>query len=545
MTKKNLNMPDRSEQDRSEQDGSEQMITGNPKEQEILQQIADEVLDTEESDTRQFVTFIAGDEVFAVDMAPVQEIIRVPEVVKVPLAPRALEGLANLRGKVLPIISLRRIFGFDECEYNDSTRAVVIDIGQPLGFVVDRVASVVGVESGKIEGVDSIRSTVNTELLSGLIKDVGGHAMIMVLDFAKLIAQEFAEIAAVAKNSDMTASHAVGAETDDDNASDELQLVSFEVAGQEYAMAIEDVQEIVQIPEDIIHVPHAESHVMGIMTLRNRLLPLVNLRRMFDLPNRENDDHSRIVVVSLGSASVGVVMDSVNEVLRVAKSDVDVMPGLLARDGDLGDISEICRLNDGKRLVSIISADHLFRHSAVKEAMTTVETLGKDNDMENDVDLEDQTSDDDEQVVVFLLDKEEFGVPIDSVQEIVRVPEELTHVPKAPPFVEGVINLRGSVLPVIDLRRRLGMPTVERSDRQRVMVFLISGMRTGFIVDSVAEVLKIHKSAIEPAPHLSAEQTKLMARMANLEKQKRMVQLIDPTHLIDSSDMERLVKLAA
>jgi len=521
------------------------MTTEILEEQENIQHVGDNDLDEQESDTRQFVTFIAGEEVFAVDMAPVQEIIRVPDVVRVPLAPHTLEGLANLRGKVLPIISLRRIFGFDEIEYNDATRAIVIDIGQPMGFVVDRVASVVGVEPGKIEGVESIRSTVNTELLSGLIKDVGGHAMIMVLDFAKLIAQEFAEIAAIDKHAGMTSGRAIGTEQDEDDAGDELQLVSFEVAGQEYAMAIEDVQEIVQIPEEIIHVPHSESHVVGIMTLRNRLLPLVNLRRMFDLPSRENDDHSRIVVVALGSASVGVVMDSVNEVLRVPKAEVDSVPGLLARDGELADITDICRLNNGKRLVSIISANNLFRHSVVKEAMTTVETMQEENSREISDDMDDATADDDEQVVVFRLDKEEFGVPIDSVQEIVRVPEELIHVPKAPTFVEGVINLRGSVLPVIDLRRRLGMPAVERSDRQRVMVFLIAGMRTGFIVDSVAEVLKIHKSAIEPAPHLSSEQTKLLARMANLEKQKRMVQLIEPAHLIDGSDMAKLAKLAA
>jgi purine-binding chemotaxis protein CheW len=281
------------------------------------------------------------------------------------------------------------------------------------------------------------------------------------------------------------------------------------------------------------------------MTLRNRLLPLVNLRRMFELPSRDNDDHSRIVVVSLGSSSVGIVMDSVNEVLRVAKADVDAMPGLLARDGDLADISEICRLDNGKRLVSIISADNLFRHSAVKEALTTVETMQDDDKREIDADLEDETSDDDEQVVVFRLGKEEFGVPIDSVQEIVRVPEELTHVPKAPPFVEGVINLRGAVLPVIDLRRRLGMVAVERSDRQRVMVFLIAGLRTGFIVDSVAEVLMIHKSAIETAPQLSSEQAKLLARMANLEKQKRMIQLIEPSNLIEGRDIAKLSKLVA
>ena len=151
------------------------------------------------SDTRQFVTFITGGEVFAVDMAPVQEIIRVPEVMRVPLAPRALDGLANLRGKVLPIISLRRMFGFAEQEHDDATRAVIVDVGQPLGFVVDRVASVVGVEPSKIEGVSAIGSTVDTELLSGIIKDVGGHAMIMVLNFEKLIQREFKEIASAVK----------------------------------------------------------------------------------------------------------------------------------------------------------------------------------------------------------------------------------------------------------------------------------------------------------------------------------------------------------
>jgi purine-binding chemotaxis protein CheW len=127
----------------------------------------------------------------------------------------------------------------------------------------------------------------------------------------------------------------------------------------------------------------------------------------------------------------------------------------------------------------------------------------------------------------------------------VRVPEELTHVPKAPPFVEGVINLRGAVLPVVDLRRRLGLPETARSDRQRVMVFLIAGMRTGFIVDSVAEVLKIPRAAIEPAPQLSSEQGRLLARMANLEKVKRMVQLIEPAHLMDQGELADVAKMAA
>jgi purine-binding chemotaxis protein CheW len=121
----------------------------------------------------------------------------------------------------------------------------------------------------------------------------------------------------------------------------------------------------------------------------------------------------------------------------------------------------------------------------------------------------------------------------------------MTKVPKAAAAVEGVINLRGAVLPVIDLRRRLGLPPVERSDRQRIVVLVIEGVRTGFIVDSVAEVLKVPKSAIEAAPRLSGDQSQVLARMANLEKQKRMVQLIDPLHLLEKQHRDSLDTLAA
>jgi purine-binding chemotaxis protein CheW len=513
-----------SQQQSSEQPGSQQMSSaGNT-----------------QRGTQQFVTFLAGDEVFAADMSPVKEIIRVPEVVRVPMAPAALEGLANLRGKVLPIISLRRLFGFPEAAYDDSTRALVIDVGQPLGFVVDRVASVVGVDAAQIEDVGSIRTTVNTEVLSSLLKDVGGHAMIMVLDFAKLIEREFSQIAAISKSSSGSGSVAASTKTEEEQSSDELQLVSFDVDGQEYAIAIEEVQEIVQVPETVIHVPRSETHVLGVMTLRSRLLPLVNLRSMFGLPHRDLDEKSRIVVLTLGGVSVGVVVDAVSEVLRVSKSGVDALPSLLARDGNLAEITAICRLDNGKRMVSIVTARNLFGNSVIKEALSAV----NDIELEEDVQAKETNDnlDDDEQVVIFRLDKEEFGAPIASVQEIVRVPEALIRVPKAPSFVEGVINLRGSVLPVIDLRQRLGLNQVERTDRQRIMVFLISDVRTGFIVDQVAEVLKIPKAAIEPSPQLSNDQSRLLSRMANLEKQKRMVQLIDPSHLMEKKE---LVALAA
>jgi purine-binding chemotaxis protein CheW len=523
---------------------------------EVAEAVRDQVGSRPEDDTgvgdaRQYVIFHVADEMFAVPLAEVQEIIRMPDVVHVPMSPAALEGLANLRGTVLPVIRLRQIFGMEPIGHDDSTRVVILDQGRPVGLVVDRVANVVTVEKDRIEAADAIQGTVDTDLMTGMIKASDGKSMVMILDAAKVVAREFKSVGKkLNKGHDSHGSQTEDRKTQADSAdvSDESQFVSFEVAGQEYALPIERVQEIVQIPEQITEVPNTPSHVLGVMTLRSRLLPLVSLRDMFNLPSQEVTDSNKIVVVSLGTAtdsiSVGVMMDSVKEVLRVGRSVIDPVPALLSRDGGLSEIQSICRLNGGKRLVSILSSEKMFNTGDIRAVIEHGE--GEDAAMGDAAKgTQSDVIDDEQQFVVFRLMNEEYGVPISAVQEIVRVPEELTRVPKTPDFVEGVVNLRGVVLPVVDQRRRFGLPSMDRNDRQRIMVYTIRGVRTGFIVDQVLEVMRIPASVIGPSPTLSEEQQRLIRQVANIEKQKRMILLLDIDQLLDSKELKAVGKAAA
>ncbi len=134
-------------------------------------------------------------------------------------------------------------------------------------------------------------------------------------------------------------------------------------------------------------------------------------------------------------------------------------------------------------------------------------------------------------------------MPIDAVHEIVRVPEQLTRVPRTPAFIEGVVNLRGAVLPVVDQRRRFRLPDAERNDRQRIMVFLIEGVRTGFIVDSVSEVLKIPRSAIGPAPDLGQDGG-AVDRIANLAEAKRIILMLNVDRLLAREEVADLRRAA-
>ena len=103
------------------------------------------------------------------------------------------------------------------------------------------------------------------------------------------------------------------------------------------------------------------------------------------------------------------------------------------------------------------------------------------------------------QMVTFKIGEEEFGVDILRVQEIIRI-MEITRVPKAPHFVEGVINLRGRVIPIIDLRRRFGLTAREHDKDTRIIVIEINNMIVGFVVDAVHEVLRIPADTVEPPP---------------------------------------------
>jgi purine-binding chemotaxis protein CheW len=103
------------------------------------------------------------------------------------------------------------------------------------------------------------------------------------------------------------------------------------------------------------------------------------------------------------------------------------------------------------------------------------------------------------QLVTFTISSEEFGVDILKVQEIIRM-MEITKVPRAPDFVEGVINLRGKVIPIVDLRKRFGMDFKSHDNHTRIIVVEIHTRVVGFVVDSVSEVLRIPYSTVEPPP---------------------------------------------
>ena len=142
------------------------------------------------------------------------------------------------------------------------------------------------------------------------------------------------------------------------------------------------------------------------------------------------------------------------------------------------------------------------------------------------------------QLVTFSICEEEFGVDILKVQEIIRI-MEITKVPRAQLFVEGVINLRGKVIPIIDLRRRFGFSSKEHDKNTRIIVIEINTVIVGFVVDSVSEVLRVPADTVEPPPPVVAGvESEYISGVGKL--QDRLLILLDLDKLLSTEEMEKL-----
>ena len=142
------------------------------------------------------------------------------------------------------------------------------------------------------------------------------------------------------------------------------------------------------------------------------------------------------------------------------------------------------------------------------------------------------------QLVVFELATEHYGVDISAVEGIIKI-QEITVMPHAPAYVEGITNLRGIVLPVIDLRKRFGVAAVDTTKVSRIIVVEISGMTVGMIVDAVTEVLRVQEEVIEPpSPIVATVDSAFIAGIAKIGEQ--LVILLDLTKMLSAEDRAEL-----
>jgi purine-binding chemotaxis protein CheW len=611
-------------------------------------------------DESQLVTFLLKDEEFGFDIMSVQEIIRLPKLAKVPRTPAHVDGIANLRGVVLPVIDMRTRFGMERAPETDRTRVLVVDIdGIKTGLRVDRVKQVTRVLRSEIEPPPAAIRGTSADYLEGVVKLDKGQRIVMALNAARLCEIGAAQTAA--------ASAAAGASTGSGAAGDAARtadtavqkMVTFRIAKEEFAFHMEHVREIlrVQTPNQ---VPDVSDYVLGVLTVRGQILPILDLRRLLQQrsladefvesgrPLREEyerwidqiekafaggspagdvsvperlrtglattnsssqalmealaqarglnekvikqlqvrakheergdreaagacgadvvaggretiaalrrfeeqvpqhiQEDQRIIVVDAEGFVLGLVVDHVHEVLNVPKHLMEPPPRITASGGM--ELSGVAKLDEGSRLIMVLDVAHLMKDQTLRDVQTSAQesgigagTGGRETSGANGQALGEV------QLVTFMLGAEEYGVPISQIQEIDRL-AKITKVPKAAEFIEGITNLRGEVIPVLDTRKRFDLELKPSDDRTRIIIVDLGGVKTGLVVDSVREVLSLAKQDIAPPPDAvgagSAQQ--FISGIGKVDAGKRMIVLLDVEKILSRQEQAHLSEVTA
>ncbi|MBA2398711.1 MAG: purine-binding chemotaxis protein CheW [Bradyrhizobium sp.] len=484
--------------------------------------------DSRQNGNQRYLTFRSEDRLYALPSSQVAEVIRMTSLARVPQAPKSLLGLANLRGVVMPVAGVRSLLGRAEAAATSISRLIVLDGATPVALAVDEVAALVTVPESEVKSEDTELSALAGEELRGIFQT--GGKVTKILDIQALLARSFPEGA-----SKRTASVVVAAKANQarPNMDERRRLVTFDVAGQEYALDLRTVQEIVVAPGNLTHIPGSDDAVMGVMPYRETLLPLMSMRVLLGLPSASLS-RCKVIVTTVGKTSVGLVVDGTRSLLTVNPSLLEKAPPILnARAGGEAQIAEIYRA-DRARLISVLVPDRLFREEVMQKL------TGTDLAMNSTATRPGEALNQDLRVLAFKLNDNEFALPIDAVDEVARVPDQITRLPKTPKFLEGVVNLRGVVLPVVDQRRRFDMPAIEETTGRRLVVVRSEEHRAGLIVDSVTEVLRCAPEAIKPAPDFAGEAAGLVRSVINLEAAGRMLLLLDPAELLSRAERSLL-----
>jgi len=489
-----------------------------------------------------YVSFGVGTETYGIGIEDVRQIIRVPKITRVPRMPDYVLGMTNLRGEVLPLVDLSMRMGYDHpCDHGEDTRVIVVEKkGIVTGLIVESVNEVKSTEVHDIDKFPEILNAgVDKKYISGILK-VGSGDDVSIIQIINT--DEVIDIEAASKQMEQNGALVnvnKNAEEAHGGVINERRFISFDVTTQEYAIEIHKINEIIWMPE-VTSVPGLPKYVLGIFSLRGQVIPLLSLHSKFGMVLEKDDETTRVVIVDIGNVMVAFAADKVNAVLSVDESLIELPPKVY--EDDESEISAILKLEEGKRLVMVLEPENLV-DDAELEALKQVSEQSMEKMNMSDQNM-DHPGEEEKQIVTFQIENENYGIYIQKVQEINRY-TNVTKIPKTPKFVEGIINLRGEVIPLIDLRSRFELEKKERDEFTRVIIVNLQNMKVGFVVDWVDEVLRIRQEQIDNVPPVlsAAVNSEFIDGVVNFEKNEKMILLLDVEELFSRAEIKKLENL--
>ena len=306
-----------------------------------------------------------------------------------------------------------------------------------------------------------------------------------------------------------------------------IQALLVRVGEELYSIPLDSVIESQRVEMPDVRTVHGNE----VITLRGQVVPLVRIAEFFQLGGQRDPDKVMIVIVGLQGRQVGLVVDQFEGEQEIVIKPLSDVVGTHRRNLGRDDSRKRFDFADHRRALARQRGIRRRQGRARRVFRGVRMHYGRSKEEKNSSSLARWS-----QVVSFRLGSEEYGVDIAQVQEIIRL-VEITHVPRAPKFMEGVINLRGQLIPIIDLRTRFGMQRIAATKSTRIIVTEIGKKRVGMVVDCVSEVLNIPVDNVEDAPEMIAGVgTEYIQGVGKMDE--RLIIMLDLTMVISGEEKQ-------
>ncbi|MCR4429613.1 MAG: chemotaxis protein CheW [Tepidanaerobacteraceae bacterium] len=422
--------------------------------------------------------FKLGGQFFGIYVEDVREIIRIPEITKIPDSGEHMEGIVNLRDKIIPVYNLAGIFGKHAERNEEKSRVLVLeDKNRVFGFIVDEVTEVIKVSEERLEtGIFKDEK----DMVDSIVKDRDGK-LTLIIDIKKFSSDVFKNHQEVNEIDRMIS------QTSAVNDGKERHIITFKMDKQEFGVEVKNIKEIIRYDKNISAIPNTPGFIEGMINLREELVPVISLRSFFNLEEIERDEDTRILIIINDDRLYGFVVDRVNEVLRIPSEFVSPPPALAEKSGYIYEVAK-----RDERLIMLLDTVEVLKESGdVLKAM--------DNKNDRDIEKAAGREDDKEheiQVVTFEVNGYILGFEISSVKEINRI-NTITPIPCSPPYIRGIVNLRGELVTLIDIKNIFYGNSCDIQENTRLIIMERDKSKIGIIAEKVYEVKRVKKNMLE------------------------------------------------
>ena len=429
-------------------------------------------------------------EFYGFEAGNIEQILEIPPITPVPLTGREILGVCVIAGKIINVIDINQIINNFQSNITKDSRILKL-FNKDIAFLVDSIEAIIEVKEENLEE--------NGDIISHFYKE--NNDVVMILDIEKILKKTIIEEYTPIKIDK------IEQDTQNLKSNDEFKRVLFfKAGGENFAIDIEILREIIYVSEI---TPISNSDILGVITLRDKVLNVIDINEILGFSKNEITDKSRILVAIDEKKAIALLVDEVEAVKNI---EVNLIENI--------NVSEelIEGVYKGEKIYSIISTS--FIRNLIDKYYTEEENV--------EIHKESNVS----EIAVFKIDNEEFAFDIEDVQEIIKY-DEITPIPDAPEFIEGILNLRGQVIPIMSLPKRLNFEE-KIDDKTKIIVCLIKDERIGFIVDDVIEILFVEDKYISKAKSEDA----LFDEVINLED--RVILKIKVENLLDEESLEEI-----